>query len=148
MTSEYPVEWDGHSAAYILDDILEGADFTDPPEGTALTDAQAYGRILRMGHDERMKFMAMMRQSAEQANLCFAHGHEQLIDRIRYVQDQYRLVNAAFTAQTTVALHFERRMRFFMLNAHNWRNFARNLTAWLDGNHEEETPLRPIETPR
>jgi len=135
MTTDYPGDaaadaldafLHGRTADEILDGVLEGADFSEAPEGTKLTDGQAYAKLLLMPPDERMKFMAMMRTSAETATMCFIHGHADLIDRIRYVQEQYRIVNMAFAAQTAVAAHFERRMRRFMSLAHGWRQAARD----------------------
>ena len=112
--------------------ILDGADWSEAPEGVALADGQAYAKLLLMLPDERMKFMAMMRTSAETAMACHMHGHADLIDRIRYVQEQYRIMNMAFAAQTAVAAHFERRMRRFMSLAHGWRQAARDFTLAKD----------------
>lgn len=125
-------------------ELIEFADFEEPAEGTTLTNAQLWSRLLRMDPIERDKFLTMMQDAAGIGRICEMMQHRERMEGISQIAAIYA---AAASAQKHEAETYYNRMRKALEIAHRWRNFARNLIDYLDGKHEEET-LRPIEPPR
>jgi len=143
--SKYPAEWQDPgnymSSQEILDGILEGADWTEPEEGTQRTNGQMWAALLRMDETERMKWFDMVKDHAAAGSRCFLMHHDGLVEQLSQVRKLAVGYHAAAELQMHEAETYYARMRKALDIAHHWRNFARNLQSTLDGTAVPEEPL-------
>lgn len=128
-------------------DVIAGADFSDPPPGVHLSSAQLWGRLLRMTQEERTKFLDMMQEAATAGVTCRAMDHgERLLDTVNLAAQWSNTAIAyrvAAVAQQAEAEEWHNRFKRVLRLAHEWRAKAQQYlvdrdmrAAGVDGGEE------------